>query len=95
MLKTIVVSGRIALGLLSVTLCTIVIAMRLGVPIAQITRGALSLVGERTLRHPGIEAKVLLASAPCSFDRMLVKAVALGWVRFEKAGGDHAGDPPG
>jgi len=95
MLKAIVASVRIALGLLSVTLCTIVIAMRLAVPLAQISRGALSLVGERTLCHRGIEAKVVLDSAPCSLDRMLVKAVALCWLRFEKAGGDHAGDPPG
>jgi site-specific DNA recombinase len=83
-LKAIVASGRIEPGLLSVTLCPIAMADRLGVPLAQISRSALSLVGEFTLRRRGIEAKLVLANTPSTLDRTLVNTVALGWVWFEE-----------
>ena len=83
-LEAIVASGRIEPGRLSVTLCPIAIAERLGVPTAQIRRGALSLVGEFTLRRRGIEAKLALANTPSALDRTLIKTVALGWVWFEE-----------
>jgi DNA invertase Pin-like site-specific DNA recombinase len=83
-LRAIVDSGRIEPGLLSVTLCPEAIAERLGVPLAQISRDALSLVGQLTLRRRGVEAKLVLANTPSALDRTLVKTVALGWVWFEE-----------
>jgi site-specific DNA recombinase len=59
-------------------------AERLGVPLAQISRNALSLVGEFTLRRRGIEPKLVLANTPSALDRTLIKTVALGWVWFEE-----------
>jgi site-specific DNA recombinase len=59
-------------------------AERLSIPPAQISRSALSLVGEFTLRRRGIEAKLVLANAPSALDRTLVKTVAQGWVWFEE-----------
>ena len=53
-------------------------------PPAQISRSALSLVGEFTLRRRGIEAKLVLANTPSALDRTLLKTVALGWVWFEE-----------
>jgi hypothetical protein len=83
-LQAIVDSGRIEPGLLSVTLCPTAIAERLGIPLAQITRDALSLVGAFTLRRRGVEAKLVLANTPAALDRTLVKSVALGWIWFEE-----------
>jgi hypothetical protein len=83
-LKAIVASGRIEPGLLSVTLCPEALAERLGVPLAQISHSALSLVAEFTLRRRGIEAKLVFASTPSALDRTLVKTVARGWVWFEE-----------
>jgi DNA invertase Pin-like site-specific DNA recombinase len=87
-LRAIVASARIEPGRLSVTLCPEAIAERLGVPLAQISRDALSLVGEFTLRRRGVEAKLVLANTPAALDRTLLKTVALGWIWFEdiKAG---------
>ena len=83
-LKAIVASGRIEPGLLSVTLCPEAMAERLGVPLAQISRNALSLVGEFKLRGRGIEAKLVFANTPSALDRTLVKTLARGWVWFEE-----------
>ncbi len=83
-LKAIVATGRIEPGLLSVTLCPIATAERLGLPLTQVSRRALSLVGEFTLRRRGIEAKLVLASTPSALDRTLIKTVARGWVWFEE-----------
>jgi site-specific DNA recombinase len=83
-LRAIVGSGRIEPGRLSITLCVQAIAERLGVPLAQISRSALSLVGAFMLRRRGIEAKLVLASTPSALDRTLFKTVALGWVWFEE-----------
>ena len=83
-LRALVAGGRIAPGLLSVTLCPEALADRLGVPLPQISRSALSLVGEFALRRRGIEAKLVLANAPSALDRTLVKTIALGWVWFEE-----------
>ena len=71
-------------GLLSVTLRPEAIAERLGVPVAQISRSALSLGGEFALRRRGIEAKLVLANTPSALDRTLAKTVAQGWVWFEE-----------
>ncbi len=83
-LKAIVDSGRIQPGLLSVTLDPTAIAERLGVPLAQINRDALWLVGEFTLRRRGVEAKLVLGDTSSALDRTLLKTVALGWVWFEE-----------
>ena len=81
-LRAIVDRTRVEPGLLSVTLCPIAMAERLGIPPAQISRSALSLVGEFMLRRRGIEAKLVLANAPSALDPTLIKTVALGWVWF-------------
>ena len=60
------------------------VAERLGVPLAQVSRSALSLDGPFTLRRRGIEAKLVLANTPSALDRTLIKTVALGWVWFEE-----------
>jgi hypothetical protein len=65
-------------------LCPEAVAERLGVPLAHISRRALSLIGEFTLRRRGVEAKLVLASTPSALDRTLLKTVALGWVWFEE-----------
>jgi hypothetical protein len=83
-LRAIVDSARIDPGRLSVTVCPIALAERLGVPLAQISRSALSLVGDFTLRRRGIEAKLVLANTPSALDRTLLKTVALGWAWFEE-----------
>jgi hypothetical protein len=83
-LRVIVDSARIEPGRLSVTLCPRAIAERLGVPLAQISRDALSLVGAFALRRRGVEAKIVLANTPAALDRTLVKTVALGWIWFEQ-----------
>ncbi len=83
-LKAIVDSGHIEPGLLSVTLCPEAMAERLGVPLAQINRDALLLVGEFTLRRRGVEAKLVLGDTSSGVDRTLLKTVALGWVWFEE-----------
>jgi len=83
-LKAIVDSGHIEPGLLSVTLCPEAMAERLGVPLAQINRDPLLLVGEFTLRRRGVEAKLVLGDTSSGVDRTLLKAVALGWVWFEE-----------
>ena len=54
------------------------------VPLAQISRGALSLVGDFTLRRRGVEAKLVLANTPSALDRTLVRTVARGWAWFEE-----------
>jgi site-specific DNA recombinase len=83
-LRAIVDSARIEPGRLSVTLCPIAMAERLGVPLAQISRSALSLGGEFALRRRGIEAKLVLANTPSALDRTLLKTVAVGWAWFEE-----------
>jgi DNA invertase Pin-like site-specific DNA recombinase len=83
-LRAIVDSARIEPGLLSVTLCPEALAERLGVPLAQISRDARSLVGAFALRRRGVEAKLVLANTPASLDRTLVKSVALAWAWFEE-----------
>jgi hypothetical protein len=83
-MQAIVASGRVEPGLLSVTLCPEAVAERLGVPLAHISRRALSLIGEFPLRRRGVEAKLVLASTPSALDRTLLKTVALGWVWFEE-----------
>jgi hypothetical protein len=83
-LRAIVDRTRIEPGRLSVTLCSEALAERLGVPLAQISRDALSLVGAFALRRRGVEAKIVLASTPAALDRTLVKTVALGWIWFEQ-----------
>ena len=83
-LRAIVASACIEPGLLSITLRPEAIAERLGVPVAQISRSALSLGGEFALRRRGIEAKLVLANTPSALDRTLIKTVALGWVWFEE-----------
>jgi site-specific DNA recombinase len=83
-LRAMVDSARIEPGRLSVTLCPEALAERLGVPLAQISRDALSLVGEFTLRRRGVEAKLVLANTPSALDRTLLKTVALGWIWFEE-----------
>jgi site-specific DNA recombinase len=83
-LRAVVDHARIEPGLLSVTLCPIAIAERLGVPPAQIRRSALSLVGEFTSRRRGIEARLVLANTPSALDHTLLKTVALGWIWFEE-----------
>jgi site-specific DNA recombinase len=83
-LRAIVDHASIEPGLLSVTLCPIAMAERLGVPPTQISRSALSLGGEFALRRRGIEAKLVLANTPSALDRTLVKTAALGWVWFEE-----------
>jgi site-specific DNA recombinase len=83
-LRAIVASARIEPGLLSITLCAETLAERLGVPLAHISRDALSLVGEFTLRRRGVEARLVLANTPSALDRTLLKAVAQGWVWFEE-----------
>jgi hypothetical protein len=74
-LRAIVDSARIDPGRLSVTVCPIALAERLGVPLAQISRSALSLVGDFTLRRRGIEAKLVLGNTPSALDRTLLKTV--------------------
>ena len=83
-LRAIVESARIEPGQLSVTLCPEALAERLDVPLAYISRDALSLVGAFTLRRRGVEAKLVLANTPAALDRTLVKSVALGWAWFEE-----------
>ena len=83
-LKAIVAGGRIEPGQPSVTLCPEAIAERLGVPLAQISRDALSLVGAFTLRRRGVEAKLVLANPPAALDHTLVKTIALGRTWFEE-----------
>jgi hypothetical protein len=83
-LRAIVASVRIEPGRLSIILCPEALAERLDVPPAQISRDALSLVGEFALRRRGVEARLVLANTPAALDRTLLKAVALGWVWFEE-----------
>ena len=83
-LRAIVASARIEPGRLSVTWCPEALAERLGVPLAQIRRDALSLVGGFTLRRRGVEAKLVLANTSAALDRTLIKTVALGWAWFEE-----------
>jgi site-specific DNA recombinase len=83
-LRAIVASARIEPGRLSVTLCAEALAERLRVPLVHLSRIALSLVGECTLRRRGVEARLVLANTPAALDRTLLKTVALGWVWFEE-----------
>ncbi|MEM7024352.1 MAG: hypothetical protein AAF637_17495 [Pseudomonadota bacterium] len=75
-LQAIVDSGRIEPGRLSVALCPTAMAGRLGIPLAHMRAGTLSLVGAFTLRPRGVEAKLVLANPPPALDRTLVKTVA-------------------
>jgi hypothetical protein len=83
-LRAIVASARIEPGRLLVTLCPEALAERLGIPLAQIGRDALSLAGECTLRRRGVEAKLVLANTPSALDHTLLRSVALGWAWFEE-----------
>jgi site-specific DNA recombinase len=83
-LRAIVASARIEPGRLSITLCPVAMAERLDVPLAHISRDALSLIGEFRLRRRGVEAKLVLANTPTALDRTLLKTVARGWAWFEE-----------
>jgi DNA invertase Pin-like site-specific DNA recombinase len=83
-LNAIVASGRIEPGLLSVALRPEAIAARLGVPPAQVSRDALFIQGDFTLRRRGVEAKLVLGDTSSAVDRTLLKTVAQGWVWFEE-----------
>jgi site-specific DNA recombinase len=74
-LRAIIESARIQPGRPSVTLCPEALAERLGVPLPQRSRSALSFVGAFTLRRRGVEAKLVLANTPAALDRTLLKTV--------------------
>jgi site-specific DNA recombinase len=83
-LRAIIETARIEPGRLSVTLCPTAMAQWLGVPLEHISRSALTLVGDFTLRRRGVEAKLALANTPSALDRTLVKTVARGRAWFEE-----------
>lgn len=65
-------------------MCPEALSERLDVPLAHISRDALSLVDAFTLRRRGVEARLVLATTAAALDRTLLKAVALGWAWFEE-----------
>ena len=84
LLNALVETGHIAPGQLAVTLDATALAAQLGVAPDQIDPDALAISGAFTLRRRGVEAKLVLDSAPAAIDPVLVRSIARGRAWFEE-----------
>jgi DNA invertase Pin-like site-specific DNA recombinase len=83
-LRTLVKSGRISPGRLSIKLCPMAMAERLDIPPNRLNHKALVIEGKFTLRRRGVEAKLVLDDTVPGVDTTLLKTVARGWAWFEE-----------
>ena len=77
-------SGRIAPGRISVALDRDALARRLNLPENRIDPAFLSLFNGFTLRRRGVEAKLVLDDATPEIDQTLFRNLARGWAWFEE-----------
>lgn len=87
-LAALIEAGTIAPGTLTITLSAPALAQQLGRPMAPLSPAALTLSGAFSLRHRGIEARIVLRQGRSRMDQTLLKAVAQGhaWMADIKQG---------
>ena len=84
LLSSLVASGRIGPGKLSLSLSRKALASQLGLPRETINKQALGIESHFTLRRRGVEAKLILGERSPNLDRTMIKTIAQGWAWFEE-----------